>query len=346
MVSLKEVLPGRRLRALFFAVLLARGLDHAATITLTPSKDNTLYEIEDGSLSNGKGQYFFTGMTIEPLRKRGLIAFDLASIPAGSTIVSATLRLNMSRTIALAEPTSLHRVLADWGEAGSDAPGQEGSGALAQTGDATWLHRFYPSTFWATPGGDFDATPSATTTVGFEDVYFWSSAEMVADVQEWLNDSATNFGWLVFTYEGDFPSAKRWDTRENPVPENRPQLTIRYSPPGSAGSVPDGTTGPPLTVQNAGGGQIGLAWGASCTASDTDYEIYEGTLGTFPSHHPVVCTTAGALAKTISPQAGNSYYLVVPRNAGREGSYGQNSSGVERPTGTPECMPQLLAECP
>jgi hypothetical protein len=58
---------------------------------------------------------------------------------------------------------------------------------------------------------------------------------MVADLQGWLDSPATNFGWLVFTYEGDFPSAKRWDTRENPTVANRPQLTIRYSPPGSAG---------------------------------------------------------------------------------------------------------------
>jgi hypothetical protein len=342
----ERVLPGKRLCGIAIGSLLTIGLAAAATVTLTPTKDNTLYEIEDGSISNGKGQHFFTGMTIEPLRKRGLMAFDLSSIPAGSSIVSATLRLNMSKTIALPEPTSLHHVLADWGEAGSDAPGPEGTGALAQAGDATWLHRFFPSTFWTTAGGDFSPTPSATTTVGLEDLYFWSSPGMVADLQGWLDTPATNFGWLVFTYEGDFPSAKRFDTRENSLPANRPQLTIRYSPPGSAGSVPDGSSGPPLTVQNAGGGLISLAWGASCTASDFDFAIYEGALGSFPSHHPVVCTTSGATTKTFIPGSGNRYYLVVPRNAGHEGSYGRNSSGSERPTGTPECLPQLLAECP
>src|SRR5262245_59075522 len=269
----ERFLPGRRLGVLALASLLGFGWASGATITLTPTKDNTLYEIADGSLSNGKGQYFFTGMTLEPLRRRGLLGFDLSTIPAGSTIVSASLRLNMSKTIALPEPTSLHRVLADWGEAGSDAPGQEGSGGLAQAGAATWRHRFHPSTAPATPGGDFDPTARATTPVGLEDVYFWSSAGMVSDLQGWLDSPSTNFGWLVFTYEGDFPSAKRFDTRENPVPANRPQLTIRYSSPGSAGRVPDGTAGPPLTVQNAPAGQITVAWGASCTPSDTDYAV-------------------------------------------------------------------------
>jgi len=334
---------GLALLALTF--VLALGTAPAAPLSLAPVKDGTLYESEDGSVANGKGQFFFTGMTIEPLRKRGLMAFDLASIPAGSTIVSATLRLNMSRTIALAEPTSLHRVLADWGESSSNAPGQEGTGALAQPGDATWLHRFYPDTFWSTPGGDFDPTPSATTSVAFEGPYEWSSAGMVADLQAWLDAPATNFGWLVFTYEGDFPSAKRFDTRENPTVANRPQLTISYSPPGSAGRVPDGSSGPPLTVQTAGAG-LSLAWGASCTASDTDYAIYEGTLGSFPSHHPLFCTTGGALSKVLTPGDGHRYYLVVPRKATHEGAYGVNGSGIERPTGTPECVSQLLAACP
>jgi hypothetical protein len=169
---------------------------------------------------------------------------------------------------------------------------------------------------------------------------------MVADVQGWLDDPSTNYGWLIFTNEGNFPSAKRFDTRENPAPGDRPQLTIRYSPPGSAGSVPDGSAGPPLTIQSAGGGQITLDWGASCTATDTSFAIYEGLLGSFPSHHPALCNTGGATTATFSPGPGNRYYLVVPRNAGHEGSYGRNSSGSERPTGTPACLPQLLAECP
>lgn len=340
-------LPRRRCMGIVaLAALVSGGAGFGATETLAPSKDNTLYESVDGSTSNGKGMHFFAGMTVEPLRKRGLLAFNLSSIPTGSTIVEATLRLNMSRTIAGSEPTSLHRLLADWGEAGSDAPGSEGIPALAQTGDATWLHRFYPATFWTSPGGDFAGSASATTDVDLEGSYFWSSPGMVADLQGWLDSPATNFGWLVFTNEGDIPSAKRFDTRENATTANRPTLTVRYSPPGSAGSVPDGSAGPPLTVQKAGGGALSVAWGASCTASDTDFEIYEGTLGSFPSHHPVQCTTGGATSATFTPGAGNRYYLAVARKSTREGSYGKNSSGLERPVGSPQCLAQLLAECP
>ena len=53
---------------------------------------------------------------------------------------------------------------------------------------------------------------------------------MVADVQLWLNQPATNFGWLLRT-ENEVPnfSARRFASREDP--NRAPVLTIEYSPP-------------------------------------------------------------------------------------------------------------------
>ena len=80
--------------------------------------------------------------------------------------------------------------------------------------------------------------------------------------------------------------------------------------------------------------EITLSWDASCVAGDDDYEIYEGEGGDFTSHTSKLCTTLGATSATFVPAAGSSYYLVVPRNADREGSYGTDSNGIERPQGT------------
>ncbi len=169
--------------------------------TLGSSQDNTLYEDATGALSNGAGQYFFvgkTGPTTNSIR-RGVIAFDIAGhIVPGSIIVSATLRLNMSRTIAGPEPVELHPLTAGWGEGTSNAPGEGGSGTAATSGDATWIHSFYASNLWTTPGGDFVVTASATTTVGSAGFYTWgTTTDMVADVQAWLDTPAANFGWLL-----------------------------------------------------------------------------------------------------------------------------------------------------
>src|SRR5947209_14545733 len=60
------------------------------TVTLTPSKDNTLYQTTNGSLSNGSGVHIFAGATNRRELRRALIAFDVArQIPAGSRIIRA-----------------------------------------------------------------------------------------------------------------------------------------------------------------------------------------------------------------------------------------------------------------
>lgn len=205
----------------------------ADTAMLGADRDNTLYEDAAGSLSNGAGMHFFAGTTQGALVRRGLIYFDIAgAIPAGSTINSVELTLNMSMTIAGDVDVALHPVLADWGEAGSIAVGGnggEGGGGTAQDGDATWLHTFSPGSFWTTPGGDFDPAASATETVGFSGKYTWgSTAGMVSDVQSWLDNPATNYGWLLQADEIGV-TAKRFDTHENTVGDNRPLLVVDYT---------------------------------------------------------------------------------------------------------------------
>lgn len=48
---------------------------------------------------------------------------------------------------------------------------------------------------------------------------------MIADVQAWLDNPASNFGWLVLGDETGIATAKRFDTRESASP---PVLTIAY----------------------------------------------------------------------------------------------------------------------
>jgi hypothetical protein len=205
----------------------------AQIANINPIKDNTLYEYDptEGDQSNALGNHFFAGETAMGEPRRGVLAFDIAgNIPAGSTILGVTLSLNMSRTgLDTPRTVELHKLLADWGEGTSVAPGEEGDGAPATTNDATWRHRFFDTIFWTTEGGDFSGTVSASQSVGAVGVYTWSSLQMRADVQSWLDDPTTNFGWLVLGDESDILTAKRFDTRESASP---PVLTIVYRPAG------------------------------------------------------------------------------------------------------------------
>lgn len=207
----------------------------AETVRIRASKDNTLYESETGALSSGAGPSFFVGRTNQAAAsiRRGLVAFDVARhVPRGSRINSVTLTLLMSRTLADATDIQLHRVTADWGEGASNAGAVGGSGAPAAPGDATWIHRLSPNQEWTTPGGDYAVVASATANVIGKGPYFWgSTSEMIADVQGWLDDPDSNFGWLIRGDEREQQTAKRFDSRENDVEGNRPLLTVEFAPP-------------------------------------------------------------------------------------------------------------------
>ncbi len=94
------------------------------------------------------------------------------------------------------------------------------------------------------------------------------------------------------------------------------------------------------------GETVTLSWDASCVAGDGDYAVYEGTLGAFTSHAPRLCSTAGARTATLDLLPGSVYWLVVPRNAAAEGSYGVDGSGVERLPSNAACLPASVAPCP
>jgi hypothetical protein len=205
----------------------------ADTIVITPVKDNSLYEDATGSLSNGAGSNVYAGRTSfgggQALR-RGLVAFDVASlIPPSATVTAVQLTMTVTN-INLSTPGStvtLHRVQADWGEGTSAG---SGSGAVATPGDATWVHRFSPTVFWASPGGDFVAAASAATPVTSTGPVTWSSAGLLADVQSWVNAPSTNFGWMIRGNEAVPATGMAFASREAFNTASRPMLMVTFTP--------------------------------------------------------------------------------------------------------------------
>ncbi len=221
------------------------------TVELSAAKDNTLYESSIGASSNGAGQGIFAGRTNNNVLRRALIQFDVASaIPAGSTIESVELTLSVTRTVTQTQPFTVHRVTSDWGEGASDASANEGQGGTAQAGDATWVHTFSPDRMWQTPGGDFVSQASGQLNVQGNGAFTWPSTDgLVADVQRWVDNPGSNFGWVVRGDEVEQKSAKRFGSRENTSEAARPKLVITFTPPGSP--VPTATAG--SGTQQSGG---------------------------------------------------------------------------------------------
>lgn len=208
-----------------------------AQTTVTSTRDNTLYAITNGSLSNGLGTGMFSGVTLGGEVRRAVVAFDLTPVvPTGAVVTAVSVQMFVTMSASAAGNMSLHRLVADWGEGSSLATmGGGGSGAPSATGDATWLHRFFPSVTWTNQGGDFAPAPSATVVVGSLGFQTWiSTTSLIADVQAWVDRPAVNFGWIVITPELLADRTRRFATREHTVPAERPQLTVTFLPPPAA----------------------------------------------------------------------------------------------------------------
>jgi Immunoglobulin domain/Bacterial Ig domain len=199
----------------------------AATVTLNPVADAYIRQFDpDRTLGDyGSEPSLVSGALGSRAQfevRRALLRFDLSQIPAGAVVSSATLKI----TVVMVPMTpnnstfDIRRVLQLWTEGG-----------------VSWNSRLGAGTPWQVPGatGSADAisTPSSFVAVGsanFTEYTFSSMAGLVADVQGWINNPSSNFGWLLISEDEVTPqTARRFGAREDPV--HPPVLTVNYSLP-------------------------------------------------------------------------------------------------------------------
>ena len=118
------------------------------------------------------------------------------------------------------------------------------------------------------------------------------------------------------------------------------------SAPSGVGRVPGDLGLESALTATKSGGNLTLSWARSCLSTETDFEVYEGSLSNFASHVPVLCSTSGATTATFVQPGGSSYFLVLADNGSAEGSYGLTSTGAERTVSSSACLPQSIALCP
>jgi hypothetical protein len=223
---------------LLVSLPLAPLLSSAERVSIEAGADNTLYEDTEGSVSNGSGAIMVAGRNngeVDSIR-RAVLYFDVSGIPYGAIVESVALTLYLNKGNGGVREMRLHRLLADWGEGTSTVDGG-GQGAPAQPGDTTWLHTFYPDSFWGPRGGRFVGRVSVTQQVGTagggNDIagpYTWQSTDrLVDDVRRWLHNPEKNYGWILVGDESVPQTAKQFASHEDVSPELRPVLEVTYS---------------------------------------------------------------------------------------------------------------------
>jgi hypothetical protein len=219
---------------LLFMFTFLPAIVQADTVFIEAGGDNTLFENPDGALSNGSGPVFFAGRNNLQTNSilRGVIYFDVnAELPANAKVESVFLTLYSTRATNGDRMVRLHRLIEDWGEGGSSSGG--GTGAPAESGDATWLHTFYLDSYWSKEGGQYVGRVSASQVVANANGYYtWgSTARLVHDIDYWMRHPEKNFGWIIIGDESASQTGKRFASRENPDPALVPVLEINYSVP-------------------------------------------------------------------------------------------------------------------
>nr|MCW1968755.1 DNRLRE domain-containing protein [Anaerolineae bacterium] len=154
--------------------------------------------------------------------EKSLIRFDLASIPASSTVQSATLQLFLSHSDATAgtRASELHKLNVDWLE-------MQATHSLRKTGVA-W------SGNGPQPNSDYVTSAAAVAHTGSKDV--WVTWNVTSLVQDWVNNPASNNGVLMFDpapyansnqggYMRAYRSSNYW------LPAMRPKLNVVYATP-------------------------------------------------------------------------------------------------------------------
>ena len=225
----------RGIAVAILTVSLAAPIAHGDLVSISASRDATLYQSTDGSLANGAGQYLFAGKTNQGLARRGVIWFDIgALVPADATITSVRLVLNVTQANGGNRTMTVHRALTAWTTGASDPESTEALGAPTLAGDATWLHSSADGAggglLWQSAGGDFASASASllTTTTGLQT---WTSAGLVADVQSFLSNPSANLGWFILGDESAAGTARRFDSAESAAFGGIvPRLEIEFTP--------------------------------------------------------------------------------------------------------------------
>jgi hypothetical protein len=218
-MEMKGVSPTRILVAALCSVVAATS-GRADSILLAPVADAEINQFTPdanypfgSSIATGK-----LGVNSGNEVRRALIRFDPSGqIPPGAVITAVSVTVNVVRIPGTPANSTfdLRRVLQSWTETG-----------------VTWNSRSNGLP-WNSPGaeGVGDAFASASSSVfvtGLNSYTFPFTPALLSDVQSWLNNPGTNFGWLLVSEdEVTSETARRFGAREDPA--NAPVLEIDYA---------------------------------------------------------------------------------------------------------------------
>lgn len=187
------------------------------TTTLTfgerPTDDVTGVTIDTFIQADKPGTAFgdetFVSVDADP-EQHGLLRFELSALPAGATIDSAVLEVNVSNPVETGE-LLFYRLLEDWEEL-----------------EATWTNR-RKGQRWTAAGAapPMSAFPLAQASLAARDTGLFTVSLPATLVQSWVDQPSSNFGVVMISTSPDGRGGV-FDSRDSDNTNLRPQLTITF----------------------------------------------------------------------------------------------------------------------
>ena len=223
--------------------------------------------------------------------QRALLQFDLSSIPANATIISATLKMR-STQIGGTLNIGVYEVTQAWSEG-------TGNGTA---GAANWNQR-QTGTNWTTAGGTFNSTAVATLNTNSTGQHTWDITSLV---RAWVDGSKTNNGLMVASPDGGGNRTVTYDSSEGTTV---PVIVIDYTVPANAAPTLDATQSPTFTAINEDAGAP------------------SGAVGTLVSSLVDFASPSGQVDNITDPDAGAQLGIAVTAADATSGTWWYSTNG-------------------
>ncbi|MCK4613196.1 MAG: DNRLRE domain-containing protein, partial [Thermoplasmata archaeon] len=178
--------------------------------TIQPSSaDSYMYKWLSGANYGTDGYIYISPWS--GYEKRGIVTFDLSSIPSGAQVTSAILYLHEYSTQGTARTIGVHRVTSSWTEGG-----------------ITWNSRDGTNN-WGTAGGDFISTATEQKSISWTGVLKWDTWDVTSDVTAFVSGTYSNYGWIVKDENEGAGANYYWQFNSKEAASNQPKLQVTYT---------------------------------------------------------------------------------------------------------------------
>jgi hypothetical protein len=202
--------------------------------------DTTLYAISNSwmdanaptTINGYDTTYFATGQFGGSQTNRGLLLFDITSIPHDAIINSVSLKITVqSNFLGTSHTINIYRLKRKWYSNGVSTTYR----TINRSSYNNYREDLTPDLAWGTAGAnntttDRDASPIGSIAVTSATAGTKTITLDPALVQGWIDGAFVNNGLILIASDEVNTTLMRWQSLINATPGNRPQLVINYTP--------------------------------------------------------------------------------------------------------------------